>query len=328
MIKGHGDDLYQYGDIRMNFSSNICQHVDHAALKRHLAGRLDVLASYPEPEAWTLERMIAKRHGIDPRSVIVTNGATEAIYLVAQTFRMEYRQTHPTFSEYADAIAMFRQPTDNGRALWLCNPNNPTGSVLSADDLLHLAQRYDLMVVDQSYEHYTDEPPLTPRQAVKARNIVQLHSFTKTYAVPGLRIGYIVAAPCLTRLLRRFLRPWSVGALAIEAGRFLVEHAQPVSVCLKEAQRLRQTLQAFDAISVRETRTNFMLCQMEHHTAASLKDYLAHEHGMLIRDASNFTGLTPRHFRIAAQTPAEDDALVMALRTFLSSPFLPPTLSL
>ena len=318
MINGHGDDLYLYGDIRMNFSSNICQGTDLSVLKRHLATKLDLVSNYPEPEAWSLEQLIAERIGVAPQSVIVTNGATEAIYLVAQTFRMHHHLRQPTFSEYADAIRMFRQDNRQGRCLWLCNPNNPTGEAVSGEEVLLTARRYDLLVVDQSYEHYTDVPMLSPRDAVRAGNVVQLHSFTKDYGVPGLRIGYMVCAPRLARQLRRNLRPWSVGALAIEAGRFLVEQGTPVSVSLDESQRLRHSLQAFAAISVRETQTHFMLCQIAGHTAAQLKDWLAREQGMLIRDASNFRGLTPHHFRIAAQTPAENDALVRAMDTFLA----------
>ncbi len=88
---------------------------------------------------------------------------------------------------------------------------------------------------------------------------------------------------------------------------------------LNEAQRLRDMLQQIDGILTQETHTNFMLCQFESGSAARLKDYLANEHHMLIRDASNFRGLTKRHFRIAAQTPAENDALVEAIRKYTES---------
>ena len=89
---------------------------------------------------------------------------------------------------------------------------------------------------------------------------------------------------------------------------------------LNEARRLRDMLQQIDGILTQETQTNFMLCQFEsEHTAAQLKDYLARQHHLLIRDASNFRGLTARHFRIAAQTPAENDALVAAIQEFVNS---------
>ena len=92
MIEGHGDDTYQYEGIRMNFSSNISRHPDLAALKEHLAKRLDLIDHYPEPEGWTLESMIAKKLGIPAECVIVTNGATDAIYLVAQAFPFEFKK--------------------------------------------------------------------------------------------------------------------------------------------------------------------------------------------------------------------------------------------
>lgn len=317
MINGHGDDIFNYEHICMNFSSNIVQHADHTALKNHMAEHFDVVANYPEPEPWSLEAMIAEHHGVDPRAVIVTNGATEAIYLVAQTFRMNHLLMPPTFSEYADAIDMFGRNARAGYALWVCNPNNPTGEVVSAQRLLEVAKNYKLLVVDQSYEYYADTPPLTPRQAVEARNIVQLHSFTKTYAVPGLRLGYIVATPRLTQRMRRFLRPWSVSALAVEAGKFLIAHDELRCLPnLDETQRLRRRLQQIDGIGTLPTHTNFMLATIEGATAAQLKDYLAREHHILIRDASNFKGLSPQYFRVAAQSPAENDALVEAIAAF------------
>jgi threonine-phosphate decarboxylase len=110
--------------------------------------------------------------------------------------------------------------------------------------------------------------------------------------------------------------------LAIEAGKFLLRNDDELRCTpdLNEAQRLRDKLQQIDGILTQETQTNFILCQFESgHTAAELKDYLARQHHLLIRDASNFKGLTPRHFRIAARTPAENDALVAAIQEFVKS---------
>lgn len=317
MIKGHGDDAYLYDNIRMNFSSNICQQHDLSVLKGHLASRLDLIANYPEPEAWTLERLIAKQLGVSADCLLVTNGATEAIYLTAQTFRMLHEIPQPTFHEYADAVSLFPTIDKSRRALWLCNPNNPTGRVLSREELRQPLQQYDLVVIDQSYEDYSDIAPLTAKEAVAAANVIQIHSLTKRYGVPGLRIGFVVAAAPLAEALRRHKQPWSVNALAIEAGSFLTAHCQPVRPNLEEARRLAYTLSQTAGITVEASHTNFMLCQSEPCTAAELKDYLARQHGMLIRDASNFEGLTPHHFRIAAQTPEENDALVWAIQSFL-----------
>lgn len=285
----------------------------------YLATRPELIGHYPEPEAWSLEAIIAEREGLEPENVIVTNGATEAIYLIAQAFPLHAEIPHPTFSEYEDACKMFPRLDTEHNMLWICNPNNPTGDVYNQSVIDRMLVNYDLLVVDQSYENYTDHFVMNARWAAQLPNLIQIHSLTKTFAVPGLRLGYITAHASLTQHLRRFLRPWSVSALSVEAGKFLMQHDDlRCKPDLNEAQRLRDMLQQIDGILTQETHTNFMLCQFEsNHTAADLKDYLACEHHLLIRNASNFRGLTQRHFRVAAQTPAENDTLVAAIKQFV-----------
>jgi len=325
MIEGHGDDAYRYEGITSDFSTNICLPAHHhEALMAHLAGHPELIGHYPEPEPWSLEAKLAEMHGIDPSCVIVTSGATEAIYLIAQAFGYKTVIPAPTFSEYDDACACFKA-TEDKTMLWLCNPNNPDGKVYDQAYIESKMREYDLLVLDHSYERYTEAPLMQARRGCLEPRSIVIHSFTKTYAVPGLRLGYITAHESLTAKMRRFLRPWSVSALAVEAGMFLLQHCE--LICqpdLAEAQRLRRQLLAA-GIEVMPTSTNFMLCSMEGLSAADLKCYLATKHKMLIRDASNFRGLTPQHFRIAAQSPSENDALVAALRIAVEASRLRPS---
>lgn len=340
MTEGHGDDIYKYQDIRINFSSNVYSHADLSKLQDHLREVIYLIRNYPEPEPFTLEAIIARKKGVPADCVLVTSGATEAIYLIARTFALQQESfsasiLHPTFSEYEDACRMYGIPTfseNNAKThslLWLCNPNNPTGSVVSTEKIQQYARQFDYVVVDQSYEDYTQAPMLTPQDAASSRNILQLHSLTKTYAIPGLRIGYIVAPPQLIRLLRQYVRPWTVNVLAIEAGKWLIEnnvHVLPdLNTHLTETERLRQRLNQIPGIEVDETQTSFMLAQIATHTATELKDYLATVHHILIRDASNFRGLTPHHFRISTQTSQENDKLVNAIEEFMQRKKMFPT---
>lgn len=326
MLDGHGDDIYHYEGIRMNFSSNIYAHADLSGLEEHLCRHLDVIRSYPEPSARSLEAMIADECGINADEVLVTSGATDAIYLIAQAFREKptFKVFHPTFSEYEDACRMYGyEEAENATLCWLCNPNNPTGEVVSASFVEELSTRHKLLVIDQSYEDYTLSPLLTPQEAVRMGNVLQLHSMTKQYAIPGLRVGYVVASSRLIATLRQSHRPWSVNALAIEAGKWLISHhtrlIPDLKAYLDETLRLRSRLSLLAGIGLSDasTQTNFFLCTIESATAAELKNYLAKEHGILIRDASNFRGLTPHHFRIATQSPEENDALVAAIQQFM-----------
>ena len=309
MINGHGDDAFRYDHISINFSTNISQHANHSLLKAHLTGCFDLISNYPEPEAWTLERALARRLGLDEACVLVTSGATEAIYLIAQAYaHLPYDIDQPTFSEYEDACRMFGLHEGKGGLGWICNPRNPDGHVYTEDELTRLTADHELLVIDQAYERYT-------RKAVcHVPTAVTLHSLTKDYAVPGLRIGYVTAPAPVVERLRRYMRPWSVNALAIEAALFLLEHDELLMrPDLDEAQRLNRRLNGLCGITALPTDTNFMLCRLEHHTAAEVKDHLARRHGMLIRDASNFRGLDEHYFRVAAQLPEENDLLVDVL---------------
>jgi len=328
MLTGHGDDLYLYNHVRLNFSSNIPAHADIEELKAFLRQQFDAVSCYPEPEPFSAEHAIARQRGVPAECVLMTNGATEAIYLVAQLLRSEHFDfceiAQPTFSEYRDACMMAGLPCGDSRAdggkcaFWLCNPNNPSGDVYDQSVIDRMMVKYDLLVVDQSYEYYTDQFVMKPRWAAQTPYMIQIHLLTKTYGGTGLRLVYITAHESLTRHIRRFVRPWNVSALSVEAGKFLLAHEElRCEPDLNEAQRLRDHLEQLEGVITHETATNFMLCRLERGTAAELKDYLACEHGLLIRDASNFRGLTPQHFRVAAQSPKENDALVSAIEKYL-----------
>lgn len=207
--------------------------------------------------------------------------------------------------------------------LWLCNPNNPTGGVIPKEQLVKAIQDNPetVFVIDQSYGFFTKEKLLTAAEAVRYPNVIQLHSMTKRYALPGLRLGYVTANPALTERIRAVRMPWSVNALAVEAGIYLCEHPEtgPIDLetLLAETQRLHEALNAIPGLTAEATQTHFFLCHLQEGRAAELKQWLAEKHGLLIRDASNFEGLDAGHFRIATQTPEENDLLTAAVRHYL-----------
>lgn len=326
MINGHGDDIYQYDEIRCNFSSNISPLIDTSALYQHLAERLTLISHYPEPDARSLEVFIAARHDVSPDEVLVTSGATDAIYLIAQTLRDErtFAVKRPTFSEYADACKMYgyEEAPKGGAVRWLCNPNNPTGEVRTTDTVKVLSRCHHWLVIDQSYEDYTWEPLLTAQTAIGMQNVIVIHSMTKRFAIPGLRLGYIVAPSAVIARLRANYRPWAVNALAIEAGRWLLKHEVPyyrdqMRLLLSQTRYLHDQLRGIFGLHVYPSCTNFMLCSIQQSSAAELKEYLLSHHRFLIRDASNFEGLSACHFRIATQQPKFNDELVEAIKTFV-----------
>ncbi len=331
MIEGHGDDLYKYGKkIVSNFSSNVYNRIDHSGLYQRLNERLSTICSYPEPMPYSLESEIARRYSLTPRQVCVTNGATEAIYLIAQVFQGRISAVlGPTFSEYADACRVHRHKVkpfysldalpEDAELVWICNPNNPTGEVRNKEDLKALVDSHPdkLFIFDQSYEYFTLKSLLGIKEAASFPNVILLHSMTKQYAIPGLRVGYFTASEGLTDDVRCRRMPWSVNSLAIEAAKYLLEEGDGISAdipqLLAERERLTNLLLATGMLEIWPTDTHYMLIKLRMGKAAALKDFLAVNHGILIRDASNFEGLDERFFRIATQTPEENDKLVKAI---------------
>ena len=239
MIFGHGNDSYLYGDrIKMDFSSNLPGFANLGGLEAHLATRLSTIKSYPEPEARELEELLAEELGIQPNSIMVTAGAIEAIYLIAQLYRgWASVIPQPTFSEYEDACKIHghlvsyydnddMEVLPDKRIYWLCNPNNPTGNVMLKTLMSHVIreQRNYIFVVDQSYEDYTLKSMLQPREMQDCYNLILIHSMTKKYCIPGLRLGYITASPIIIDRLRQIRQPWTVNSLAIEAGKYMVQN--------------------------------------------------------------------------------------------------------
>ena len=335
MIEGHGDDLYKYGKkIVSNFSSNVYNRIDHSGLYQRLNERLSTICSYPEPMPYSLESEIARRYSLTPRQVCVTNGATEAIYLIAQVFQGRISAVlGPTFSEYADACRVHRHKVkpfysldalpEDAELVWICNPNNPTGEVRNKEDLKALVDSHPdkLFIFDQSYEYFTLKSLLGIKEAASFPNVILLHSMTKQYAIPGLWVGYFTASEGLTDDVRCRRMPWSVNSLAIEAAKYLLEEGDGISAdipqLLAERERLTNLLLATGMLEIWPTDTHYMLIKLRMGKAAALKDFLAVNHGILIRDASNFEGLDERFFRIATQTPEENDKLVKAISEWM-----------
>ena len=331
MIEGHGDDAYKYKAIKINFSSNVYNHVDHSGLHQYLFQQMESIRTYPEPEPYSLEKALAEEFRLSAKEVCVTNGATEAIYLIAQTFRNQTSAIFmPTFSEYADACRLHghkvvsiytldRLP-EEAKLVWLCNPNNPTGEVREKDALLACIRKNPrrIFIIDQSYEFFTQKTLLTVEEAAEFPNVILLHSMTKRFAVPGLRLGYVTASEELLHEVRVQRMPWSVNQLAIEAGHYLLRFSSDYNIdiplLLKEKERLAQSLLSVGGMEIWPSDTHYMLVQLRMGRAASLKEYLATEHGILIRDASNFEGLNEHFFRIATQTPEENDKLVECIK--------------
>ena len=336
MIDGHGDDLFRFnGKVKINFSTNIPQNINHDALLDHLHGCGAVFSNYPEPEPHSVERHLADVYGLPPENIIVTNGATEAIYLLAHLFEGKRSAVIvPTFREYQDAAKVFSHSVSFIRSIneietcdsdivWLCNPNNPTGQIYDRESLLDIIDRCKdkVFIIDQAYALYSVRAVLSMSDVTERENLVVLYSLTKQFMIPGLRIGYAVGPVRLFNSLREIRMPWSVNSLAIEASHYLLDNRDQMRIdrqtLHEEANRLSCALHSL-GVTVEPTDCNFLLARLPFKTAAELKEWMVENHGILIRDASNFEGLTSAYFRIAAQSRRENDIFINSIKEWMS----------
>jgi threonine-phosphate decarboxylase len=340
MLFGHGDDYFNsQTEVKINFSSNVWHGANLEKLKEHLNTQFDKLSRYPEPDAATLKRLLARRHEVNEENVVVTNGSVSAFYLIAQAWRgASSLIAVPSFSEYEDAcclhehkVSFFSTGDDlqevsfEGQDFcWICNPNNPDGKMIHRSELLALiaANRNTIFVVDQAYVAFTTEDLLKPADVKNNPNLVIIQSISKAYNIPGLRIGYLIAQPDITERINKYLIPWSINAFAIEASKYILIHpAQftlPVRKWQRETAEFIYQLNKLDGIEVLPTASTFFLVRLKTGVAADLKNWLLSTYGILIRDASNFRGLDETYFRISTQTADENRQFTEALAEWLS----------
>lgn len=332
MIEGHGDDTHQHRvNLLHNFSSNVFYKGCPTELLNKIASQVHIVQNYPSPAAQELNVAGANKHDVLVDQFLFTNGATEAFYLIAQAFAGKRAAIlAPTFSEYEDACKIHGlhyelvNTTDLEPSaydlVFICNPNNPDGSIIPTKELIALIDHTPTttFVIDEAYIEFTDQLTSLATHLKTLPNLMLVRSLTKTFTIPGLRLGYVMASTAIIQLLRNRKMPWSVNALAIQAGLQLFSNYDrwqfDVKELLKETQAFIQMFSVLDWLEVMPTYTSYFLVKLLRGSASELKKYLVTEHGILIRDATNFHGLEGEYIRLATQSPEANESLINALK--------------
>ena len=338
MLTGHGDDRYLFdGEIVADFSSNVIANHPLAIPKAVQAACWDSIARYPAPNGEPLQAALANFHDLAIDQVLVSNGATEALYLLAKAFEKQSATIFtPTFAEYQDACRIHHIKTsflpwealstvrDYGTALiFICNPNNPTGQALSLETIRLILQKNPTayLVIDEAYIDFSDQCESVVPLLEQYSNLILVKSLTKSFAIPGLRLGYILAAAKLIHKITNNKMPWSNNSIALNVGLYLVKHYKQLlfdRTALRQAtEAFRMAVNAIDGVEALPTSTNFFLIELKNKTSTELKAFLLNQHGILIRDAANFEGLDNRYCRLACQSAEKNYLLIEALKAWM-----------
>lgn len=325
----------------LDFSSNINPFGPPPAVRQALA-RLDP-APYPDRAAFALRTALAARYACTPESVLVGNGSTELIHLVARALLRPHDRVlvvEPTFGEYAHAsqlagahiISLWPMDLDTfaididmvldgvarrrPRLVWLCAPNNPTGAAVDRANLVMLARACDeagaYLVLDAAYAEMERGNHGAGDILLMGEHVLVLRSLTKAYALAGLRLGCLIGSAGLLARIAVFQPAWSVNSAAQVAGEaalqdrsFLAETLRQLWTC---SDALRAGLAALD-LPILPSSLPFFLVRVR--DGAGVRSALL-SGGCLVRDCASF-GL-PAYVRVAPRLPVENQRLIDAWR--------------
>ena len=310
---------------------------------------LQEAALYPDPAYRDLRQAIAAAEGISPARLLPGNGTADLIHLITRwTKPARAAVVVPTFTEYERAVRADggetvpcplreengflpeRFPDTGAQLLFLCNPNNPTGRIWPRDRLLEWLEachrRSITAVVDEAYMDFVEEEQRVSavRWLERFPRLIVLRSMTKSFAVPGLRLGYLAASERIVSELGGIQPPWPVNGPAALAGRWLAGQTDYLEESRRSLRvfrrRLWEQLQELPGLRGVPSEANFFLCRLADPawTAERLSAALA-ERGILIRTCGDFTGLEKGRFiRIAVRRPEQNERLLRALRAVFS----------
>lgn len=349
-ITGHGGNVHGLArelgmDVTslLDFSANINPLGPPEWLRPLISSEVSSLVHYPDPFATRLAQVIAARYQVDVESVVVANGTTELLYQLPKLLgRDRALIPSPSYIDYTKVMELagmrvrsflllaergftllpgeLASELTGGELVVIGSPNNPTGALVDPEQIVQLARRHPatLFLIDEAFLDFVEG---SRSVALAADNIMTLHSLTKFYAIPGLRLGFGIFPLPIARLLREHLPPWTVNTLAQAVGvRALADQEygeQSRTLCHELRTDLARDLQGFPALQLFDSAANYLLLRLRDGSDVRILAGQLLERKIMIRTCGNYTGLDGSYFRIAVRTAAENRRLLDALTEIL-----------
>lgn len=344
----HGGDWAGYraefGRDALDFSANVSPLGLPAGVAAAITAALPMADRYPDPLCRALRTKLAAAEGVDTAQILCGNGAADLIYRLALALRPRRALLPaPTFAEYAAALEtvncdvqrfLLREENDfavtdgfvdaiddSTDAVFLCQPNNPTGQLTTlplVEQILHrCAACGTLLVVDECFLDFLPDHALhTAKGLLGEGDLVILKAFTKLYGMAGVRLGYALSADtALLEQMQACGQPWGVSSLAQAAGLAALEETAYVekvrAIIAEQRPRLTAGLRAL-GLRVLDGRANYLLFQAPETLGEALR-----QRGAVLRSCTNYPGLGPGWYRTAVRTGPENEQLLKLLAEVL-----------
>ena len=356
----HGGNLYEaikaFGIKKeeiIDFSANINPLGLSQQIKDVLIANIDDVINYPDFECNELREELSVYTGMPKNSIITGNGASEMLYLIFDVLKpKKILIPAPCFSEYEKAIKLIgseiqfyelkedynyrlsipdllQHISEDTDTILLCNPNNPTSTLIKKEELLGLIDyannRNINVIIDEAFIELTvgccDNSVVEYISLYK--NLFIIRALTKIFAIPGLRLGYALGNVSVINAMWHRKIPWSVNSFACCLGNVFSLNRdylqQTASWLALEKEWLYSELLNFSQLKIFKPDTNFILIKiLKKDLSASLLKNIIMEKRILIRDASDFKFLNHKFFRIAIKERANNKLLLEALKQILN----------
>jgi cobyric acid synthase CobQ/L-threonine-O-3-phosphate decarboxylase len=337
----------------LDFSANINPLGPPEWLRPLISSQVSSLAHYPDPDCSLLATSIATRYSVREEEVLVGNGSTEIIYSLPRALAVTHAIIPvPSYADYACAVELAGKTVEKiflkedeafkldlstldsklfgDELVFIGQPNNPTGFFVDSTALRALVLRHPSTVfaIDEAFLDFVEGSDSLTRN--RPSNVIVLHSFTKFYAIPGLRLGCAIAEPDIIQEMRKIILPWSVNTIAQAVGqRALQDHSYAMRTkefVREQREFLLEELHSLPGLFVYPGKANFLLVRIDRKDidAPTLAQQMLSS-GIAIRVCDNFDGLDARFFRVAVRTEAENLQLLAALRKVLGISKRPAT---
>ncbi|GAA4479203.1 Rv2231c family pyridoxal phosphate-dependent protein CobC [Rhodococcus olei] len=338
-----GIDLRHHGDVDavdglLDFAVNVRGDGPPDWLAARLAAALPTLGRYPSAAAELAARQqVADRHGRHPDEVLLLSGGAEGFAMLPRLRSRLAALIHPSFTEPEWALRQAAVPVHRvvlpppyrldpaavpaaADLVVLGNPTNPTSVLHPAADVLAMRREGRILVVDEAFgDAVPGEPESLAGRSLP--DVLVLRSLTKTFALAGLRCGYVLGPPDLLARLQVGRAHWPLGSLQLEAIRACSEPAA-VAWAEREAETIAceraamvELLAAAGVPVVGPARAPFLLLRVPD---ADLVRKKLQEKGIAVRRCDTFPGLDPNHVRVAVRAAEPARVLVTALREVLA----------
>jgi histidinol-phosphate aminotransferase len=335
----HGDHWAR--GARADHAVNVATGGPPDWLRRVLRHELDrAIGAYPDEAEATAA--IAHRHGREVDEVVLLNGAAHGFALIAETLAPRRPVVvHPQFTDPDRALAAAGRPAAPVilREPWaldpaaipahadlvvIGNPTNPTGVLHPRAAIEAIMKPGRTVVVDEAFMDFVAAEAGSLAGTSRHDGLIVVRSLTKILAVPGLRVGYLLAPPPLAARLRDRRQAWPVNALALAACAAACHHPERLAPPAQQAQTDRAALAAALAgvpdLRVHAGAAGFVLVEAEGRDGRGLAEALRAQNGIAVRPAATFPGLRAGHLRLTARGGDADTRLVAALRALLTQP--------